>query len=154
MAAIDVGDRGPKTRGIQRSIRKMPEPALRRLAMKGPQDWDSRAANEWYWVRRFGHPLFDAIITGVFANRYLYAEEITEAERRGLTRDDLDVLARSPSPMARKVAAEHQSCPPEAAALLSEDYDAEVRKAVGHNPSTPAAVIDSMRSGTPRRGHR
>jgi len=129
----------------------MPEPALRRLAMKGPQDWDSRAANEWYWVRRFGHPLFDAIITGVFANRYLYAEEITEAERRGLTRDDLDVLARSPSPMARKVAAEHQSCPPEAAALLSEDYDAEVRKAVGHNPSTPAAVIDSMRSGI-RRG--
>ena len=95
----------------------------------------------------FWHPLVDHInIKSFMSLQSIYAKELTKDALGQLTARDLDVLARSQSASAREVAARHESCPPTVLALLAEDSDSAVRKAVGHNPSTPAEVIASMES--------
>lgn len=147
MTETHARDRRPSVRTIPKSIRTSPIEVLWSLAMSQRQDQEAHGANEWYWVRRFGHPLVDHInIKSFMSLQSIYAKELTKDEIGQLTTRDLDVLARSQSPLAREVAARHKSCPAGALALLAEDADSAVRRAVGHNPSTPAAVIASMQS--------
>lgn len=137
----------PRFRSIARSIRKAPLGTLREWALSGAQDQQSRDANEWYWVQRFGHPLVDHIsIQGLITLSSVYMKKLSEEEISSLTSNDLAVLAHSESPVARMIAAEHRAAPVESLERLARDSDPAVRTAVGHNPVTPAEVIHHMRS--------
>lgn len=145
---MNAARREPQVREIARSIRKASLGELRRLAQSENQDQRSRDANEWYWVCRFGHPLYDHInIHGFMSVETKYAKDLSEEQISCLTPDDLIVLALSESSMARSIAAGDESTPASYLERLAGDSKRRVRKAVGHNPKTPPEIIARMLSG-------
>lgn len=109
-------------------------------------DQQSRDANEWYWVNRFGHSLVDHYSFRLIGLTSYYAGPLTEEEIGRLTPDDLAVLACSTSVTARTTAAYEATTPSRSLERLAFDSERDVRRAAGHNPSTPAAVLLRMPS--------
>ncbi|MFX1822053.1 hypothetical protein PV768_19925 [Pseudarthrobacter sp. CC4] len=75
-----------------------------------------------------------------------YAGPLTEEEIDRLTSEDLAMLAGSASVVARTTAAGSAATPSSSLEKLVFDSERDVRRAAGHNPSTPAAVILRMPS--------
>jgi hypothetical protein len=109
-------------------------------------DQRSRDANEWYWINRFGHSLVDHYSFRLIGLTSYYAGPLTEEEIGRLTPDDLAVLACSTSVAARTTAAGEAATPSRLLERLAFDSERDVRRAAGHNPATPAAVLLRMPS--------
>lgn len=136
----------PQDRKMRRELRNASLDVVRRLALSGRQDQESKDANEWYWVLRFNHTLYRTVHWSTFLrSEWRYARELTRDEISQLTRLDLSVLALSESTDARRIAATSQSTPSASLAMLAIDRDREVYRAAGHNLSTPAHAIAEMR---------
>lgn len=134
----------PRSQTISRSIRKARLDALWQMGQSDRPDQESRDANEWYWVNRFGHSLVDHYSFGLIGQTSHYAGPLTEEEIDLLTPDDLAVLACSASVRARTIAAGEAATPSSSLERLAFDSERDVRLATGHNPATPAAVILRM----------
>ena len=134
------------TRSISRSIRKAPLDVLWHMGQRDHNDQQSRDANEWYWINRFGHSLVDHYSSGLMGQTSYYAGPLTEEEIDRLTPEDLAMLACSASVVARTTAARMEATPSSSLEKLAFDSERDVRRAAGHNPSTPAAVILRMPS--------
>ena len=114
------------------------------MALEGGGSRQARDANEWYWKMRFGHPLVDEVRTREFFADWWSPKELSEAEEEALTASDLPVLALSESAKARQIAASHPRTPAEVLDRLSIDTNADVRRAVGYNASTPGTTLAKM----------
>ncbi|UOD83479.1 hypothetical protein [Paenarthrobacter ureafaciens] len=114
------------------------------MGQKDHKDQQSRDANEWYWINRFGHSLVNHYSSGLMGQTSYSAGPLTEEEIDRLTPEDLAVLACSASVEARTTAAHGEATPSSSLARLAFDSERDVRWAAGHNSSTPAAAILRM----------
>lgn len=114
------------------------------MGQKDHNDQQSRDANEWYWINRFGHSLVNHYSSGLMGQTSYSAGPLTEEEIDRLTPEDLAVLACSASVEARTTAAHGEATPSSSLAKLAFDSERDVRWAAGHNSSTPAAAILRM----------
>ena len=146
MTRSNFGGAQPGSRTISRSIRKAPLDVLWHMGQRDHNDQQSRDANEWYWINRFGHSLVDHYSSGLMGQTSYYAGPLTEEEIDRLTPEDLAMLACSASVVARTTAARMEATPSSSLEKLAFDSERDVRRAAGHNPSTPAAVILRMPS--------